>query len=259
MNASGAVLQHQELASPILMMRCGADCYAVAVREDGQRVVYIYKAVDGSLVERLLIPYQSVLDMGFTSGNLSQFWLLTLDSHYTVPSAQVKTLQPGKALTANISITGQVVYAVSPGEKDLYTVGTHAIQKWDTAGSQTWERSIYGWTLVDMRRDKETGVQFLLGPASNQEEEVPLTELWYIASNGKEQRFSLPAGCTQAVLGETQIMAFSQAGIYTVALKTGDTQFYNAELPMKHVTGLPQCGAAILEGADGSASWLPLR
>ena len=261
-NSSGTVLQHQELATPILMARCGSDSYAVTVWEDSQRVVYIYKAVDGSLVERFLMPYQSVLDMGFYGSSLSQFWLLTLDSHYTVPSAQVKNVQPGKALTANISVSGQVVYAVAPGEKAFYTVGTHAIQKWDATGAQLLEKSIYGWILLDMRTDSQENMQFLLGAASTEDTQTPLTSLWYIsmAADGTvtEHRISLPAGCTQAVLGDGRVLAFTQEGFYTVDVRSGANKFYKTSQPIARVTGLSSTAAVGLEMANGDVAWMPV-
>lgn len=262
-NSSGTVLQHMELTTPLIMVRCGQDQYAVTVWEDGQRVVYIHKAMDGSVVERFLMPYQSVLDMGFYGGSLSQFWLLTLDSHYTVPSAQVKNLQPGKALTANISISGQVVYSVIPGEKAFYTVGTHSIQKWDATGSQTGEKSIYGWTMLDRRPGTDGSMQFLLGPASTENADAPLNALWYIRTDAEgataEQRISLPAGCTHAVLGDGRILAFAQEGFYTVDLKTGTSTFHKTEQPITGVTTLTDAGAVVLKTAAGEAIWMPVN
>lgn len=202
----------------IVGMACGSESYALTTWEDNQRLVRVFNLA-ATEIEQLRFPYETVLDTGFYAKNLSQLWTLSLDSHFTIPVAHLKTFNPGTSTTGNISMSNEVAYAVLPLEDEFITAGTHNLQRWDTSGKSLYSKLIYGWTVIDMNVDSKGRAQFLLTPSNTSNDEAPLSSLWYIRMDSSntttEYRLSLPAGTLWACLGKDRILAFTPDALHT--------------------------------------------
>lgn len=202
----------------IVDMACGSESYALTTWEDNQRLVRVFK-LDATEVEQLRFPYETVMDTGFYTNSLSQLWTLSLDSHFTIPVAHLKTFNPGTSTTGNISMSNEVAYQVLPLESEFITVGTHNLQRWDNSGKSLYSKLIYGWTVIDMNVDSKGRAQFLLTPSNTSDDEAPLSSLWYIRMDSSntttEYRLTLPAGTLWACLGRDRILAFTPEALHT--------------------------------------------
>jgi len=202
----------------IVDMACGSESYALTTWEDNQRLVRVFK-LDATEIEQLRFPYETVMDSGFYTNNLSQLWTLSLDSHFTIPVAHLKTFNPGTSTTGNISMSNEVAYEVLPLEDDFITVGTHNLQRWDNSGKSLYSKLIYGWTVIDMNVDSKGRAQFLLTPSNTSDDEAPLSSLWYIRMDSSntttEYRLTLPTGTLWSCLGKDRILAFTPEALHT--------------------------------------------
>ena len=202
----------------IVDMACGSETYALTTWEEDQRLVRVFK-LDATEIEQLRFPYETVMDTGFYTNSLSQLWTLSLDSHFTIPVAHLKTFNPGTSTTGNISMSNEVAYRVLPLEDEFITVGTHNLQRWDSSGKSLYSKLIYGWTVIDMNVDSKGRAQFLLTPSNTSDDEAPLSSLWYIRMDSSntttEYRLTLPAGALWACLGKERILAFTPEALHT--------------------------------------------
>ena len=251
---TGMSLLRQESEAPIQGLTCGKEHYAITTQEDRQRRGRVYK-LDGTQIDDLLFPYQDVLGVGFYSDNLSQLWTLSLDSHATLPITHLKTYQPGKSTTGNITVNGEILYLAQPKDKSFMTVGTRNIQFFSATGERQFEKSIYGWYLQDLQVDSQGRAQFLLCPAGAEEGVSTLSALWYIRAEADgsttETRISLPAGCIRAVLTQNGIAAFSAEGVHTMDSSGGNYAFHKLPHAVSAVTGLVPGQAAVVQSPDG--------
>lgn len=238
----------------ILDMACGAETYALTTWEENQRLVRILK-LDASEVECLRFPYETVMDTGFYANDSGQLYVLSLDSHFTIPVAHLKCYNPGRSTTCNVTMNSEVAYAVLPVGDQFITVGTHTLQRWDTTGKSLFSELIYGWTLVDMNTDGKGRAQLLLAPSNTSAENAPLSSLRYVRMDSPtsttEYRLSLPAGTLWACLGSDRIIAFTQDSIETMTFAGEKKKTYTVDARIHSVTSVLSGRLAVLDTVSG--------
>lgn len=244
----------QTTSYTIVDIACGNETYALTTWEENQRLVRVLK-LDATEVELLRFPYETVLDLGFYTSNMSQLWTLSLDSHFTIPVAHLKTFNPGKSTTSNISMSDDVVYRVLPLGDEFITVGTHNLQRWDKTGKNLYSKLIYGWNLVDMNVDEKGRAQFLFTPSNTSNESAPLSALWYIRMDSSntttEYRLSLPAGTLSACLGKDQILAFTADALHTTTFAGEKYRSVPLPTPIESVEAVLSGKLVVLKTVDG--------
>lgn len=238
----------------IVDMACGSETYALTTWEENQRLVRVMK-LDATEVEQLRFPYETVMDTGFYTSNLTQLWTLSLDSHFTIPVAHLKTFNPGQSTTGNVSMSNEVSYKVLPMESEFITVGTHNLQRWDSSGKSLYSKLVYGWTLIDMNVDDKGRAQFLFTPSNTSDDEAPLSSLWYIRMDSSntttEYRLSLPAGTLWACLGPDKILAFTAEAVHTTTYAGEKYRSMPLEAPVESVEAVLSGKMVVLKTVSG--------
>lgn len=238
----------------IVDMACGGETYALTSWEDGQRLVRVLK-LDATEVEQLLFPYETVMDIGFYTDDLSQLWALSLDSHFTIPVAHLKTFSPGRSTTGNISMNSEIAYKVLPMGKEFITVGTHNLQRWESSGKSLYSKLVYGWTMIDMNVDDKGRAQFLFTPSNTAQEEAPLSSLWYIrmdlSNTTTEYRLSLPAGSLWACLGKDGIITLTADAVHKTTFAGENHRSMPLSAPVESVEAVLTGKLAVLKTVSG--------
>jgi hypothetical protein len=211
---SGTQVGSWEIATDILMMRCGGSGVALLTREEEQHRLWVYD-FRGNVVDEARFPHLSVIAMEYYGGNGKQLWVLVLDSHGTVPVSFYRSYHPGESTTGAITLNEQVAYSALPTDKEVFIVGTHNLIGRRTSDNAQYNKLIYGWSLQDQRRSADQAC-FLLAPSNTGDQEAVLSTLWYIAAPGEEYRIPLPSGCFRALIGSSGLVAVTREGIYTM-------------------------------------------
>lgn len=214
-NEQGKEITSITVNGEIFMVSISTSMVAVATIEEGQYWVRVYNLA-GQQIHDMLLPFMSVLDIGFFGDNMSQLWVLSLDSHGTIPITQIRTHHPGKSMTGLISINNQICYKVFPMKDVIYTVSTNHIQTWKYTNERATEQLVYGWTLQDYNIRGDQGIDFLMGPATSEDSEVPVSALWYLGAGTEQYRVSMPGNIFRAMLFDKKIYAVSSDGVYVM-------------------------------------------
>ncbi len=253
-DSEGRGILDQQTDYEILDMSCGSSTYALTTWEEQQRLVHVLR-LDATEVEQLRFPYETVLDTGFYASDLSQLWALSLDSHFTIPVAHLKTFNPGKSTTGNMSMNNEIAYNVLPVDDQFVAVGTHYLRRWDAAGKNLYSQLVYGWTLVDMSTDKRGKARFLLTPSNSSDIQAPLSSLWYIhmdtADSAVQYRLNLPAGTLWAAFSTDHITVFAENGIYTMTYAGENQRFYAIDTRIESVVAVLSGKLAVLNTVNG--------
>ncbi|MDD4796627.1 MAG: hypothetical protein PHO66_02545 [Eubacteriales bacterium] len=236
-DAAGIMQDVKELSGDVLLGRMGKNQYACVTVEEGQHRLHVYN-MDGSDLDEERFPDKTVLAADYYGDAMDQLWVLSVDSHGTLPVSRVNTYQPGKRTTGGVSAVDEVGYRVQVVDKRIYYAGSHHIYVWEQSGDVVSELSVYGWNLQDMVATAQ-GVSYLLAPSTPYGQ--PIGALWYIAADGTQNTISLPAGCTQALIGSKSLLAITADGFYSMT--TNGSTIRSHKLPFE-MDGV----AAVIEG-----------
>lgn len=233
----------------ILLARCGKRYFVISTIEEEQHKARVYD-YDSQLVDEMLFPFQSMINLGFYGETGNQLWALLLDSHGTMPICKMRTDQPGKSMTGSISIMDQICYTVMPLANNVYTVGTHHIQSWTYTNVKQTEQLVYGWTLQDYRVSEERA-DFLMGPSDSGDTFTPLSSIWYIGQD-KQFRLSMPAGILRAMMTESNIYAIANQGVYEYKISDSNAKrkFYKMPFYTDEVVSVVNGKAFVLRSDD---------
>jgi len=147
--ATGVPLFSQNLTGNILSAKLGTVYAAVQMGEERNNTIMVVGR-DGSQVETVPMPNQTVLDYGFFN-NGSLLWTLSLDTEGTVPKTTITTRRPGRMVTGSIEQTDQVLYRVCFQVSDVLVVGRNHLLTYDYQGKEIANRAlVYGWLLMDV-------------------------------------------------------------------------------------------------------------
>ncbi len=238
----------QGAGSRILFGRTGEDYFALATIEEGQyrARIYDYEAND---IDNMLFPSQSMLDLGFFGDSGNQLWALLLDSHGTIPITKVRTDHPGKSMTGSITILNQVCYDIMPLDNIVYVVGSHHIESYTYTSVQQSEILVYGWTMQDYLENGNE-VSFLMGTNQKDEYKSPVSALWYVGSDDKEFRLSMPTGIMKAAMSDRYIYAFSSQGIYVYEIGRTNKNFEKMSFEIVDIPAVINGKAIVIQSPE---------
>lgn len=221
-NSAGTLLQHMSPPGRVETMACGSDSFAMLCEEDGQRNIYIYKAVSGNLTQKIQFPDQTVNAIGFFGENSTYLWAAVTDVFYNQVTSHLKVFQPGQSLLVTITVSNDVITACYAGTNTLYLVGTDNIYLYDLAGNLIQQTGVYGWELLD-GACSGSALELVLAPAGLTGESAPLGRLRYVKMDGStvtDNAFDVSSGIRWAALEIGEIIAADQAG-YEILSFTG--------------------------------------
>lgn len=236
-DSAGIMQDVKELSGEVLLGRMGNKQYACVTVEESQHRLHVYN-LDGSELDEERFPDKTVLGADYYGETLDQLWVLSVDSHGTLPVTRVNTYQPGKKTTGGVSAVDEVGYRVQVLNKRIYYVGSQHIYVWEQSGDVVSELSVYGWNLQDMLVTSQ-GVSYLLAPSTPYGQ--PIGALWYISADGTQNTISLPAGCTQAIIGEKSLLAITADGFYSMTTNGNTVRSHKLPFQVESV-------AAVIEG-----------
>jgi len=254
-NSQGLISLDQSVhGADIRLVSVGADMFAALTVEDDQFRVRVYNQ-NGRELDSLLFPDQSVLDMGFFGDNNSQLWVLVLDTHATLPISRLQMYNPGKSITGRITLNGQVAYRVIPTAKSIYTVSTRYINNWSNTNDMLSEQMIYGWSVIDVLKDKAGGIAFCMGSTEISGGGHSLPMVWYchIDAGGRTtqyRRVSMPVGCEDAVITSSHIVAATGDGLYTMNLDGSNCRLYQPRPDVRMVGHIPGQSVILQSGQE---------
>ena len=229
---AGTVKYTLPTAGDIVLAAPGLTSYAVVTEEEGQHRLRFYSIKDGSAFDEFPpFSYEDILGMGYFGDNLSQLWMLVVDSNGTHPVTKLMIYAPGKNSTGKtlgqITLTDELAYAAYVESNMTYIVSTHTLTYWEhTGSSMTASKLVDGWNLEDALEDGKGHVSFLFAPTGGGDT-GQISALWYISTSGTEYRIPLPAGCIKAMLkANGRICVATKNGIYSMAQNGSGSRFY---------------------------------
>ncbi|MDD3243611.1 MAG: hypothetical protein PHD32_07815 [Eubacteriales bacterium] len=250
---AGIMQDVKELSGEILLARMGSSQYACVVLEEGQHRLRVFNLA-GSDMDEERFPDKTVLDADYYGEALDTLWVLSVDSHGTQPVTRINTYQPGKKTTGGISVVDEVGYRVNVLNKRIYYVGSHHIYVWEQSGDEVKQLSVYGWNLQDQLAG-DTGMTYLFAPSTPYGQSIGA--LWHIAADGTQNTISLPAGCTQAILGQKYIFAVTSNGFYTMTLNGSALESHKLPFAVDEVSAVIP-GQAFIVRSGHSLYLVPL-
>jgi hypothetical protein len=240
-DGNGIVQQTLATTGDVVLAVPGKTSYAVVTKEEGQHRLRFYSVKDKTMIDEMPLSSEDMLGMGFFGENLSQLWMLVVDSGGTHPITKLTMYVPGKnstgKTTGEITLTDELAYAAYVQPNMTYVVSTHTLTSWEHTGTKTDSKLVYGWNLEDALVDGSGKVSFLFAP-SGEGAAGQISSLWYIGAGGAQYRIPLPAGCTKAMLKDNgRICVVAQNGVYSMAQNGSGSRFYPISNAVDSVPG----------------------
>ncbi len=252
-NSAGTLLQHMSPPGRVEAMACGSDSFALLCEENGQRDIYIYKAVSGSLIQKIQFPDQAVNAMRFFGENSSYLWAAVTDVFYNQVTSHLKVFHPGQSLLVTITVSNDVITDCYAGINTVYLLGTDNLYLYDLAGNLIQKTGVYGWERLDGACN-EGVLELVMAPAGLSAEKAPLGKLRYLRMDGTtvtDNVFDVSVGIRWAALERKFIIAADQAR-YEVLTFTGKVKnSFVAPQPIQELISLEGIHALVARQDNG--------
>jgi len=215
------LLYRKEIDSgTILGVKAGTRFIAVLIKDqqssDLSLMVYDGK---GKLIDEITYREVTMIDFGF-QGKDDQLWTITLDTNGIAPSSQLSTYKPGISMTGVITVNGQIIYQVIFTSDRIIAVGTNSILCYNYLGECTYEKSIYGWILQDIRPVEGNSILMLLSPSSGKEspnKTERVSTLRLLDLENMDKILPLPGDAVKIIARENDFISIQEKAIYVMA------------------------------------------
>ncbi|MGI6707130.1 MAG: DUF5711 family protein [Clostridia bacterium] len=204
----------------ILGVQAGTRPVAVLIKDekssDLSLTVYDRK---GNPIDEIVYREVTMVDFGFHEKD-DQLWTITLDTNGIAPSSQLATYKPGISMTGVITVNDQIIYQVIFTPERIIAVGTNSILCYNYSGECTYEKSIYGWVLQDIRPVEGDSVLMLLSPSSgkaspNKAEKVSTLRL--LDLENVDKILPLPGDAVKIIAREKDFISIQERAIHLMA------------------------------------------
>ncbi len=215
------LLYRKEIDSgTILGVKAGTRSIAVLIKDEksSDLSLEVYDG-KGNLVDEILYREVTMVDFGF-HGKEDQLWTITLDTNGITPSSQLSTYKPGISMTGVITINGQIIYQVIFTPERIIAVGTNSILCYNYLGECTYEKSIYGWILQDVRPVEGDSILMLFSPSSGEEspnKAEKVSTLRLLDLKNMDKILPLPGDAVKIIAREKDFISIQENAIYAMA------------------------------------------
>ena len=255
LNSRGRLIYNNKMPDMIQFASAGDEYVAVFVGEADNGVVSVINA-SGQVVDNVTIEDQTLLDIGFfdalTSSSAQEaelMWVLGLDTTGTVISTELQTFQPGKLSTGKSSLGENIAYMIYDKEGELNVVTTRQIMHYNyRVLEQNNPTLIYGYTVEEVKENKEITYQLLI-PSQESQEGISIKNVRLMYGN-VDRVLHLPSPCLAAKLGTRAVYGFSQNALYVCPFAETTFTAYSLPVNITAVLGMISENRAVV--ASGS-------
>ena len=235
LNTNGRLTYNNKMSDKIQFASAGDNYVAVFVGETDNGVITVIDG-NGQAVDNVTVSNQTLLDIGFFYSSTSSstqktelMWVLGVDTTGTVISTELQTFQPGKLSTGKSSLGEHIAYMVYDNVGELNVVTTRQIMHYNYRVLEASNPTlIYGYTVEDVKENKEITYQLLV-PAQESQEGISISNVRLMYGN-VDRVLHLPSACLAAKLGTRAVYGFSSSAVYVCPF--GGTTFTSYALPV---------------------------